>query len=175
MKTLHDFMIDQLNELYSAELQMRMFAEKMAFKTSNEKLRHMFEVYAKKAEQQMNSLEKVLSLIGTGPENERYSFIAEGLGNEIEYFLKKDPESEVLDAGFLALMQKGAHYKIALYGTLREFANELRNEEAERLLTGLLDAEKNVDRDLTERARSGVNQRAANPDSLDSTFAATGK
>jgi ferritin-like metal-binding protein YciE len=174
MKTLKDFLIDQLCELYNAELQLKMLIDEMAFKTSNEDLRHSFEHHSKKADGQLVKLDRVFHALGLKMK-QRYSEIAKAIGNEIHAFIETNPSPEVLDAGFIAMFQKGKHYEIALYGTLREFAAQLQNREAEGLLSALLEEEKEEDRVLTDRARGGVNERASGRDSEREHLASSGR
>jgi ferritin-like metal-binding protein YciE len=56
METLRDLMIDQPRELYSAELQLKITVEKMAYQTSNENLRHSFEIASKNSESEIQKI-----------------------------------------------------------------------------------------------------------------------
>ncbi|PZO63522.1 MAG: YciE/YciF family protein, partial [Paracoccus denitrificans] len=49
------------------------------------------------------------------------------------------------------------HYEIARYGTLREWAKELGNEDAHTLLTSILDEEKAANNKLTALAVTVIN------------------
>lgn len=175
MNRLRDLMIDQLKELHNAEIQFKILVEKMAYQTSNEKLRHSFEQLSKDSEAQYVKLERIFSLIGVGKDKERHAHIMEAIGKEVQDFIESNPEAEVRDAGFMAIVQKALHYEIALYGTLRDYANQIENVEAERLLGEILQEEKDNDREITEKARSGINQRAADPNSISERFASTGR
>lgn len=170
MQSLKDFMIDQLRELYSAEIQMKIILEKMAFKTSNEALRHQFELISKQMESQISRIEKVFSLLGEEAK-ERHFHIMEAVGHEVQDFIEKDPGSELSDAGFIALVQKAKHYEIALYGTLRQFAHEAGNAEVEQLLSDILSEERRNDLEFTEKAVAGINQRASDGKSQSDPFA----
>jgi ferritin-like metal-binding protein YciE len=161
METLRDFMIDQLRELYNAKMQLKIIIEKMAYQTSNEELRHLFEVLSKRSESQSVRLDTIFSVLGESETSERHSHIMEAIGKEVQSFIDKAKEPEIRDAGFIALAQKAKHYEIALYGTLRDYANELNNQEARNILTDILHEEKDNDQDFTEKARSGINQRAS--------------
>lgn len=166
-------MIDQLRELYSAELQLKVIIEKMAYQTSNEDLRHSFEIASKGCESKIQKIDSVFSALSVG-KPERRAHIMEAIGNEVQYFIDGTRDAEVLDAGFIALAQKAKHYEIALYGTLREYANTLDNSEAENLLAEILLEEKEDDRALTEKARNGINLRASDKTALPKRFASTG-
>jgi ferritin-like metal-binding protein YciE len=173
MKKLQDFIIDQLKELYSAEIQLKILLEKMAYHTSNQGLRHRFEKLSKDMDLQTARIDRVFSLLGAAKGEQRYSHIMEGIGKELQGFLELEPGAEIRDAGFIAISQKAKHYQIALYGTLKEYAHELGNREAETLLAELLHEEKQADLEFSEKARDGINQRAAEL-SPAPRFAATG-
>jgi ferritin-like metal-binding protein YciE len=175
MNNLKDFMVDQLRELYNAEIQFKTNFDKIASKVSNEELRHSFELRAKRTETQMAKLDKIFSLLGEKPEQQRTSRIMEGFAKEVQAFLDLNPTSEMLDAGMIAIAQKAEHYKIVLYGTLREYAHEMNNKEAEKLLQDILLEEKKDDKEFTEQARGGLNQRAKNKDGAQKRFATGGK
>jgi ferritin-like metal-binding protein YciE len=62
-----------------------------------------------------------------------------------------------------------------LYGTIRDYANLLDCIEAETLLTEILIEEKRNDRDFTEMARTGINQRASGTMVIPKRFPSSGK
>jgi ferritin-like metal-binding protein YciE len=64
------------------------------------------------------------------------------------------------DAGIIAAAQKVEHYEIASYGTLRQFAETLGEDEAASLLQEILEEEKGADEKLSEIAMSAVNLEA---------------
>jgi ferritin-like metal-binding protein YciE len=172
MRSLKEFMIDQLKELYNGEIQLKIIFEKMAFKTSNEALRHQFELDSKQMESQTSRLDEVFSMLDV-KDKTRHAHIIDAIGKEVQDFIEKDPGPELSDAGFIALAQKAKHYEIALYGTLRQFAHEIENPEVEALLSGILLEEKTNDLEFTEKAVSGINQRASEPGSIPGRFAST--
>ena len=156
-------MVDQLNELFNAVIQLKIVIDKMAYQTSNEDLRHTFELLSKANESELSRIEEIFSRIGVSRDQDRYAHIVDGIGKELQAFVEGHPSPEVQDAGFIALAQKAKHYTISLYGTLREYAHELGNAEAQQLLTELLDEAKASDNQFTEKAASGINHRAADP------------
>jgi ferritin-like metal-binding protein YciE len=99
MQNLKEFMIDQLNELYNSEIQLKIILEKMAFKTSNESLRHQFELISKQMESQTTKLKNVFFLLGN-QNIERHSYIMEAIGKEVQDFIEKNPGPELCDSGF---------------------------------------------------------------------------
>ena len=53
------------------------------------------------------------------------------------------------------------HYEIARYGTLREWAKSLDEQEAHDLLNGILDQEKAANHKLTHLAVTAINDMRA--------------
>lgn len=66
----------------------------------------------------------------------------------------------MLDAGIIAAAQKVEHYEIATYGTLRNWADLLGEDEASDLLQQTLDEEGEANKLLTNIAEEVVNPEA---------------
>ena len=63
--------------------------------------------------------------------------------------IKDTADKSVRDAGIIAAAQKIEHYEMAVYGTVRTFAEILGNEDATTLLNQTLEEEKHADAILT--------------------------
>jgi ferritin-like metal-binding protein YciE len=63
-------------------------------------------------------------------------------------------------AAIIGCCQAVEHYEISRYGTLREWAKALGEDEAHELLTGILDQEKAANHKLTNIAVSEINRPA---------------
>jgi ferritin-like metal-binding protein YciE len=175
MKTLKDFMVDQLSELYNAEFQLGKLVDLMAVESSNEGLRYSFSLSSKESQTQCRKLEKIFSILNLERNENRQSYVIEAICNEVQQFAETTNDPEVRDAGFIALLQKAKHYEIALYGTIRDYTNILDHIEAETLLTEILFEEKRSDRNFTEMARTGINQRASGTMTIPKRFPSSGK
>jgi ferritin-like metal-binding protein YciE len=70
---------------------------------------------------------------------------------------KKNP---TINAALIAAAQKAEHYEIATYGSLRDWAKQLQNEEAAKILDEILSEEKAADQKLTELAKTHCNLSA---------------
>ena len=88
----------------------------------------------------------------------------DGLIKEGESILEETESGMVRDAGIIAACQKVEHYEIATYGTLRQYAETLGLDEAEKLLAQTLAEEKEADVKLTVIAVKAVNLEAAELD-----------
>jgi ferritin-like metal-binding protein YciE len=70
--------------------------------------------------------------------------------------------SPLLDAALIVAGNKVEHYEMALYGSLRTWAQLLGNHEAARLLELTLTEEKAADEKLTQIGETSVNREALN-------------
>ena len=71
--------------------------------------------------------------------------------------LIEEASGHALDVALIGAAQAVEHYEIARYGTLREWAKVLGNEEAHTLLTSILDEEKAANNKLTALAVTAIN------------------
>jgi len=85
-------------------------------------------------------------------------------GNEIAADNKDEP---TINAALISAAQKVEHYEIASYGCLREWAEQLGNDPAARLLQEILDEEKGADLKLSDLARECCNISAEEGDTGD--------
>src|SRR5262249_778512 len=84
----------------------------------------------------------------------------EGLVKEGDEITGEDFEGAVMDAGIIGAAQRVEHYEIAAYGTAREFAETLGEDEHVSLLEQTLEEEKETDEKLTELGKE-MNQAAS--------------
>ena len=84
----------------------------------------------------------------------------EGIIREGAELIKEKPAPEVLDAGLVAAAQRVEHYEMAVYGTLRTWAQKMGYDRQAELLQQTLDEEKQADILLTELAETGINEMA---------------
>jgi len=101
-------------------------------------------------------LEQVFKSIGVKPEGEKCD-ATDGLLKEMDGVLA-EAQGVALEAGALASCQAVEHYEIARYGSLREWAKVLGNEEAHVLLSEILDQEKAANNKLTNLAVTSINK-----------------
>jgi ferritin-like metal-binding protein YciE len=158
MKTLQDLFVDQLRDMYYAEKQMVKSLTKMAKKANSDKLKKALEDHLSETEKQVDRLDQVfekLELTARG----KTCHAMDGIIDEAKEIMNEDADPHVLDAGIIAAAQKGEHYEIASYGTLRTYAEMLGYKKVASLLQETLDEESNTDKKLTKLAQS-INQEA---------------
>lgn len=159
MQKLRDLYVEQLDDAWSAENQIMEALPKMIDASSDGELRQAFESHMTQTEGQMDRLERIFNALGESPGGKKCKAM-EGLLKEGEEVLKQKGSDDVRDAALIGAAQKVEHYEMALYGTLRTYAEKLgRNDDAD-LLQQTLQEEERTDRLLTEIATGHVNEDA---------------
>ncbi len=159
MHSLRELLIHDLRDLYSAETQILKALPKMEDKASHKELKNAFKEHTAVTEKQVQRLEQIFDDLGENPKGEHCKGM-EGLLKEGEETMKKKADSDVLDAALIAAAQRVEHYEIAGYGTVRTYANMLRQNKHQDLLQQTLDEEGNTDKTLTRLAEQVVNPDA---------------
>jgi len=160
LKTLHDALIHELQDLHSAETQLIKALPKMQKAASNHDLCQAFEDHLEETKIHAERLEEILTDLDSEIGGDKCKAM-EGLIKEGEAILKEEADSDVLDALIISIAQKVEHYEIAGYGTARTFAERLGLSDAAETLQSTLDEELAADEKLTEVAESEVNEDAA--------------
>jgi len=161
LETLHDLFVDELKDLYNAEVQLTKALPKMAKAAASEDLRTAFEDHLEETEQQIERLETVFKQIDESPKGKRCKAMT-GLIEEGKELIESDGEDAVKDAALIAAAQRVEHYEIAGYGTVRTYAQLLGFDEAAKLLQQTLDEESAANEKLTDLAKH-INMEAQSP------------
>src|SRR5689334_23367114 len=112
LKTLEDFLIAELKDLYSAEKQITKALPKMAKAASSDELREAFENHLAETENQVARLEKIGKIIGKSMTGKKCAAM-EGLLEEGKEIMEEENISpEVLDVALICAAQKVEHYEI---------------------------------------------------------------
>jgi len=146
-----------LKDVYYAENAIAKALPKVSKAATNPELVQAVDAHLKETKDQIRVLKSVFATIGTEPSGEKCDAI-EGLLKETDG-LMEEASGQALDAGLLAAAQAVEHYEIARYGSLREWAKVLGNEEAHNLLSSILDQEKAANNKLTAIAVEAVNRK----------------
>ncbi|MBE2227436.1 MAG: ferritin-like domain-containing protein [Ignavibacteria bacterium] len=161
LKTLEDFFIDSLKDLYSAEKQITKALPKMVKAASSEELKEAFETHLQETEGQIDRLEKIGKSIGKALTGKKCAAM-EGLIEEGKELMEEDTSPEVLDVGLIAAAQKVEHYEIAAYGCAVTYARLLEKDDIIGLLEETLEEEAAADEKLTAIADE-LNPEAMEP------------
>ena len=153
IETLHDLLIEQLKDLYSAETQLVKALPKMAKAATDERLKEGFQKHLAQTEEHVSRIEQIAKILEFSPKGKK-CLAMEGLIAEGKETISEEATDSVKDAALICAAQKVEHYEIAGYGTLREFAELLGYDEVRSLLEATLEEESATDEELTEIASS---------------------
>jgi ferritin-like metal-binding protein YciE len=159
LATLHDLMVHELKDLYSAERQLVRALPRMSKNATSGQLRTALADHLAETEEQVTRLETILESLGESPRGQKCEGM-HGLIEEGKSLLKEEADPDVMDAGIIVAAQKVEHYEIATYGAVCEYARMMGHTEALQLLERTLEEEKNADRKLNEIAEGGINALA---------------
>ncbi len=156
--SLNELYVDELKDLFSAENQLVKALPKMAKAASSEELRQGFEDHLEQTKGHVARLEQIFESIGESAKGKKCLGM-EGLVKEGAEIMDEDFDSDVMDAALISAAQRVEHYEIAAYGTVRDYAELLNQQEQASLLQETLDEEKETDRRLTELSKK-INAQA---------------
>ena len=156
LNSLHDLLVDELNDLYSAENQLLKALPKMAKAATSPKLQMAFKNHLTQTETHVARLEKIFQGFDVSPKGKKCAAM-EGLIEEGAGIIKAKGEPAVKDAALIAAAQRVEHYEMAGYGCVRTFAQTLGLTAESKILQETLDEEGATDKALTELAESVVN------------------
>jgi ferritin-like metal-binding protein YciE len=160
LDNLEELLVHQLEDLYSAEIQLINALPKMAEVASSTELKDAFTTHLSETRQQKSRLEQAFRLLRREPHDEGCDAM-KGLIHEGDEIIALDGDPSVKDAALIAAAQRVEHYEIAGYGCARTFAQQLGRSDVATILQETLDEEGNADKLLTHIAEGFVNQEAA--------------
>lgn len=146
-----DLLVEELKDLYSAEIQLTKALPKMAKAAENEELKEAFETHLRETETHATRLERIMKRLDESPKGKTCKAM-KGLIEEGKEIMQEDAEAEILDLGLITAAQKVEHYEIAGYGCARTLAELIGEEEIAELLQETLDEEGKTDKLLTKIA-----------------------
>jgi Mn-containing catalase len=159
MSQLKELLVEELQDLLHAEMQLTDALPKMAEAANNAKLREAFQKHLEQTQGQVERLHKVFELLGEQAEPKpckaMMGLIAEGQ-ETIDESGEKEPGAA--DLALIAAAQRIEHYEISGYGTVRSLARQLGAVDAARLLTHTLGEEESADFLLTAIADPLIQQ-----------------
>ncbi|MDI7864315.1 ferritin-like domain-containing protein [Rhizobiaceae bacterium n13] len=155
MQTLAELFESTLKDVYYAENAITKSLPKVSKAVKSPELKKALDHHLEETKGQIESLKKVFKTINVKPSGEKCDG-TDGLLKEADGVIEES-KGVALDAGVLAACQAVEHYEIARYGSLREWAKVLGNEEAHILLSEILDQEKAANSTLTNLAVTKIN------------------
>ncbi len=159
LENLEKLYIDELKDAYDFEHQLLEALPKMEEAAYTGELKQAFRDHRLETEGQVRRLEQVFRSLGREAERKTCKGM-KGLIAEGEEYIRAKGDEATLDAALIAAAQRVEHYEIAVYGTLRTYAEALGREDQARLLDQTLEEESAADEKLTDLAQSGINAEA---------------
>lgn len=156
--SLRQLYVDELRDLYNAETQLTKALPKMAKASSNAELRQAFEEHLRQTSEHVSRLEEIFGKLDEKATGKKCLGM-EGLVKEGAETIQENYEDPVMDAAIIGAAQRVEHYEIAGYGTAKELARLLGEEEHVSLLEQTLEEEKQTDQKLTQLAEN-INPQA---------------
>lgn len=163
LESLRELLIEELQDLYSAENQILEALPKMIEEADSPELRNGFSQHLEQTRGHVRRLDQIFDQLGKDVDRKDKTCKGmKGIIKDAEDLLKEDAEPEVLDAGMIAGAQRVEHYEIAGYGTVRTYAQLLGRNDWAQLLQQTLDEEKQTDQKLNQLAsRINIEAKAA--------------
>jgi ferritin-like metal-binding protein YciE len=154
--TLQELFMHELKDIYDAENRIVEALPKMAEAANSAELKNAFRQHLNETQTHITRLERVFRSLGEEPARETCDGI-KGVLSEGSDAVSAKGDPAVHDAALIAAAQRVEHYEMAVYGTLRSFAEQLGHNEAATTFQQTLDEEEETDKKLTELAESRIN------------------
>ena len=154
--------VHNLRELYQDLLQRALSSERqivndglpgMIEETTNVELREAFEAHLDESRMHVSRLERILDVV-EGEENTTKCKTTAALISEASSSAKDAPDAQLRDVLLIAAGNKVEHHEIAVYGTLKTWAEILGEFEQAESLNKTLQEEKNADELLTRLSKT---------------------
>jgi ferritin-like metal-binding protein YciE len=148
--------LQDLRELYTHSLQKALDMEQqiakalptMIEKSTDPQLKQAFSAHLRQTQGHCARVQALLERV-LGAANAEKCKVAAALISEAEDGIKDTNDSTVRDVILIAAAQQVEHHEMAVYGTLRNWAEILGENEDAYILEGVLDEEKGADSLLT--------------------------
>lgn len=159
MAQLKELLVEELQDLLHAEMQLVKALPEMAKAAHHPKLKEAFEKHLAQTEGHVERLKKVFELIGEKAQPKPCKAMM-GLIEEGQETIKegKDKEELAADLALITAAQKVEHYEISGYGTLKSLARQIGEVDVAVLLAHTLGEEESADYLLTEVSKPLMQQ-----------------
>lgn len=147
VSNIEELFVEELKDLYSAELQLVRALPRMAKTSSSKELRDAFYSHLKETEGHVQRLEKAFQILERSPRGKSCHGM-KGLVEEGAEMMKEVEKGATRDAAMIAAAQRVEHYEIAGYGTVMAYARLLGQDDIADLLEETLSEEKAADEKL---------------------------
>jgi Mn-containing catalase len=166
MPVLEEVLVEELQDLLSAEAQLVKALPKMAKAAADPKLKLAFQKHLEETKGHVERLKQAFEVLGEKAKAKHCKGM-EGLIAEGQEKLEEAGEKPeaALDLGLISAAQRVEHYEISAYGTARAIAEQLGNKKVARLLQQTLAEEEKTDALLTKLSPPLLQRAAEEPES----------
>ncbi|HEY1791642.1 MAG TPA: ferritin-like domain-containing protein [Opitutaceae bacterium] len=158
INNLQELLVDELRDLYSAEVQLTKALPKMSEAATNTALKEAFDEHLAQTRVHVERLTQALEMLGES-ESGKTCHAMKGLVEEGAEAIKAAATAPVRDANLIGAAQRVEHYEMAGYGCARAFALKLGQNDIANLLQATLKEEGAANQRLTLVAET-VNEDA---------------
>jgi len=156
LESLHDLYLNELQDIYGAEEQILKALPKVIEKTTTPELRQALSNHLQETRGHVSRLEQIFEMHGEEAKKQKCKGM-QGVLSEGDDLIGHDAPPQVRDAAIISACQRVEHYEMAVYGTLRTYAQQMGHERAAALLQQTLNEETAADQKLTNIAATRVN------------------
>lgn len=159
---LHQFFMQQLQDVYWAEKKLVKTLPKLADAATSQRLRQAFNDHLEQTINHVTRLENIFRLFNEEPKALKCPAMAGIVDEGADIIDETETGSAQRDVGLIFAAQKAEHYEIATYGGLVTLARTMGHDDAAELLDQTLAEEKVTDSLLTRIAEEEANVNAVN-------------
>lgn len=160
MQSIDDLLYTGLTYVHDFEQKISKESTKMAEASTNPELKQAFEKSASKGQEYAQRVEQAFSKIGKQPQSNENS-IAKAMIEEVENMIANTDSSPVRDAALIVAANQQQLYRVAVYGSLKQYAGLAGKQDAVKELAQNLEDSKGGDEKLTSIGENQVNKQAA--------------
>ena len=158
--SLEEVLIDELRDLYSAELQLTKAMPKMMKAVTDQTLKNSFTDHMEQTKGQVERLKTIFQQLGKRPTGETCHGI-QGLIEEGQESMEKDLEPVLKDIALTGAALRIEHYEVAAYSTAILIAKQLGQREIVTMLNESLEEEKATAKLLVRGSKPLLTQAGA--------------
>jgi len=147
LQDLRELYINNLQKAFDMEQQITQALPKMIEKATDPQLKQAFENHLDETRGHVDKVERLLQ--GFGKDETIKCKVLSALVAEAEDGIKDAADESVRDVTLIAAAQQVEHHEMAVYGTLRSWAELLGETDQASVLDSILDEERSADELLT--------------------------
>jgi ferritin-like metal-binding protein YciE len=153
LASLHQLFVEELQDLYSAEEQIQTVLPDIAANAASRELREALCQHVLQTRDQLQQLDRIFDQLGPKVNREAKKCRGmEGILKDSQAITRSYSDSDVRDAGIIAVAQRVEHYEISGYGSASTHAVLLGHVAWAGMLRVTLEEEQAEDRKLTQLA-----------------------